>query len=197
MLIADLSVLKDWAGDRLEQADEEVLDRCLGAAQDWVEHHSGRELEQPSSPYVEYFNGCDADGRFGEILRLKRSRGPFTTNGLAIVENGVTLTHVTGYSETADVIFDVERGRLVRNRVSGAGWADGVQNIQVTYQAGYTTDTLPKAIEQLILEVAWLFFKKPAWIGKSSQSRGGSATAMKDQLSDPAKDTLQRLQVWG
>jgi len=123
------------------------------------------------------------DGNGKEILYLPNA--PITTL-TSVYENDNLLTE----GSTADFIKYAAEGYLYR--VDGH-WAEGQQNIKITYTAGYvvvTTPTIPKDLQMAVyLQVAllWKEQKTKAW-GESARTVPAGSTSQVSQATDQPLD---------
>lgn len=204
--ITDVDRLKAW-GPKTDGLDDEVLNRVINAATAAVETSTGRLIMSRAHTVV--VDGSRAVGRTKEVLRL--AHGPVESSAPApvVTENGEALTVATGYDLDADVILDPggspsdKQGpprvpRLIRQRRSaqlqsdvGAnpnlGWKPGIQNITITYTAGYQITTGisthgPEDIEQVVLALVWLMYKEGRRSGHQNVTRLNQATAYLKEL---------------
>jgi len=195
-MIADLGKLKAWANPKMDSLRDEELERVLTVASTWLQAVTGRDIEQAT--YTERFSGDLAEGWARDTILLHPGRRPVTYpdgGTFAVTEDGATLTHAEGYSAAADVLVEAandadRRCKLVRNL---GRWIPGRQNIVVTYRAGWAPALVPSWIEQLAMEVAWLVFSAPAWIGKSNRTVAGESVAYQDGLTPASQAALERL----
>lgn len=114
--------------------DDEELRRTLAVATEMAERYCNRALRRKT--VSETYNGdaCALLLRTVPVLSI-------TT----VVENGVTLT-------ASDYTLDANAGILLRgSTLADFEWADGRQNVVVTYVAGYTDP--PQVAQQAVLEL--------------------------------------------
>src|SRR3972149_430338 len=105
----------------------------------------------------------------------------------SLKENGKTLSVGTGYDTSLDVLIYAQHGYLVRQRATTVPpydfhWAAGMQNIEITYNAGYdfprVTDgsandlptDLPRALEMVVIELVSLMFNERKRMGEGGKS---------------------------
>jgi hypothetical protein len=101
------------------------------------------------------------DGTGTDALLLPER--PVTEIG-AVVEGDETL--VVG----DDYVLNGQGVLLRKSTTTTAVWAKGRQNVQVTYSHGYSTNTLPRSVRAVALQIAArLFQQKP---GVTSESLG-------------------------
>lgn len=185
-----------------DSSPDGILTDLLGSVSESVRTWTGVTFGTPTSA-TEYY-----DGKNNRSFRLSRS--PVPASPLPVVkENGVALVTAVGYSDTADVILknpgDPMGSWLARrpggtavpfgSRIPG-NWSPGVQNIEVTYSAGYTE--IPADIRLVVKYSAAYFFAQPDRnrIGVSRrQGKDGSSTEFFEKLPESYKDILQRYRV--
>ena len=175
----------------LDSARDEELERCLVEAAAWASIAAGHDLEQGST-WTERLDGSAA---FRDTLFLSRRPVLYPTS-FAITEDDVALTHAQGYDASADVIV-ANAGEYLPCRLhKPSGWSPGRQNVEVTYKYGWATASIPKQVEGLVLNAAWLIFTSPAWTGKAAMSVAGNAVTFEKGLSDASKATLRWLRAF-
>lgn len=208
--LVDVGALKDAAFTGFDNFDDPRFGECILAATEEINREiAPRALIIPSANYVEIHDGDRAMGpNRDEILLNHWPISSFTS----VTENGVALVTGTGYDGAG--ALDVQRydaaGRLYRtkgrtpvpvgpygtSRISG--WAEGRQNITVTYKAGYTAATLPRDIANACIELAILMYEQADRMGKSDIARnvGGSVTFL-DSIPARTAATIRRYSPWG
>lgn len=122
--------------------DDSELLRVIDAATDLAQNYCGIILGRKT--YAETYNG----GGGGYIVL----RHPNAISITSVVEDSVTLTSGTDY------YLDLSGQRLVRIGTSGlywtnttGNWSPGIQNVVVTYVAGYANP--PASVRQGVLEI--------------------------------------------
>ncbi len=195
--ICDIDALKAWAPD-LDTDKDDVLDRLIITASQFIEDYCGRYIASPMVNITEFYDGSGGEvgGKSKEILILRNRIDDPTT--LTVKENDISLTVSQGYNIVDEVSVmsqrrRIESGRLQRRPKSTAqvpigaafpfttGWASGFQNIEVGYAAGWST--IPEDIGHVACEVTWLLFKARYRIGKAGSSRSGSGVQFINELT--------------
>jgi hypothetical protein len=193
--------VKDWVvGDGVGSVtgvSDPVLDACIAAAGELIIAETSRIWEKAS--FTERFNGDSALGKLGELLVLKRFPVTFPADAITVTESGTALTVAQGYSTSAGVIVEdaAVENRCSLIRVSGGArmsWLAGVQNIVVTYSAGFAT--LPEGCKQAAKELSWLCYTQGRKSGVESVSQAGSSRSLISQLSWPAQQWLKDARRW-
>lgn len=185
-----------------DSSPDAILTDILGSVSESLVTYTGVTFATPVTS-TEYYDGKNKDS-----FRLNRS--PVPASPLPVVkENGVALVTAVGYSDTADVILknpgDPMGSWLVRrpggtavpfgSRIPGL-WSPGVQNIEVTYPAGYAT--IPADIRLVVKFASAFLFAQPDRnrIGVSRrQGKDGSSTEFFEKLPEIYRDILQRYRV--
>jgi len=203
--IADLGIIKGLFPAELGSEADAALDLLVKGATAWLEGRMNRILVQAT--YAgELHDGDRADGRWGEIIRVKN---PPITGTPTVTENAVALTVGLSYSATVSydvLVSDPEQGVLTRGpRASTlladqswcetAGWAAGLRNIGLGYLGGF--DPVPDDILVTAAEIVWKRWQR----GKggdldSYATSAGVATIAKD-LSEFARETIERYTLTG
>ena len=76
-------------------------------------------------------------------------------------------------------------------------FSNGIQNIEISYNAGYAADNIPATITEASLEIAVLLYKGSdageGRLGKASisQGQGGGTLSFINQLSGPLQEALR------
>lgn len=209
--IGDVGELKDWAPDQ-DALDDHVLERCLLASSGYIERRIGRVVVSDAD-ITELHDGT------GPSIGGKESRELFLRNApivsvTSVTENSKALYTVSGYTASADVIADLERGRLWRRTSASipanviepperlVGWAPGVQNISIVYLPGYGTDPVdspPVDLKQAAYEVAWWLYKNAPRLGISSKSRQAGSLSFDKEIARAipmAHLTINHYRMW-
>ena len=183
------AILKAWASPDLDSSRDAELALCVTRASVWVEEQSSWVIGTVTYTAKAF----DGDEIRGPNLFLP-TRHRYVATPSAITENGTALTIATGYDTSADVIATglLDRNEQARLQRRGS-WSAGLQNIAVTYVAGYAAGSIPADIEQLANEVAWIFFKAPMSIGRSTVTKAGHAATIDKALTPLSLMTLERL----
>ncbi len=196
--IAGVTVVEAWAPNKDATSRAELV-RAIKAASDWIEGQIGRRVVAPAADVVELYDGTGqwVRGRRREHLYLRQTPAIAITT---VRENGITLTTAQGYTTTADVVIRLgdrrDSSRLTRRATFPGtsavprtrvlpGWAEGTQNLEITYRGGFDKAAVPEDLQQLCAEVAWAMHKLPLKAGRSSQSRRGSSTTFTSTMLSP------------
>lgn len=189
--LTTLAILKSWADPNIDSARDDELNECIDRASAWIQQQACWDIGLTAARTL-YFDG---DEIRGPILFLpSRYRYVLSSTMPTVTEDGSALTVAQGYSTTADVIaigLD-ERHAQVRFKRYGS-WSSGIQNIVVTFLSGYAAGSAPDDIIALANEVAWLYFKAPQWIGRSTMTKAGHNVTFEKQLTPMAQATLAQL----
>jgi hypothetical protein len=201
--IVDLQQVRSWSAAQTE-AEDDVLARLVVAASDWLEGETARVFVPPVADVTIYLDGSGGKvaGRCDEVLYL-----PFrpVASVTSVKENGIALTLAAGYTTTADVVKVLDDGKLVRRATQtavepvgygpSAGWAPGVQNIEVAYKPGYAV--VPTDVEQACVELTWLMYRESRRQGRESMSRSGMSINFVRDLAPVVADVVERYKDWG
>ena len=76
-----------------------------------------------------------------------------------------------------------------------AGWAPGVQNLEVAYKPGYAV--VPIDVEQACVELTWLMYRESRRQGRESMSRSGMSINFVRDLAPVVADVVERYKDWG
>src|SRR5258706_7085113 len=150
------------------------LPRLITAASELIRTLTSRNLYQRTYT-SEFYDGEEAT-KLGTKLYLREYPLISLTS---VKENGNALSFGEGYQASADVVFIKRSATLVRNAYSGGiyppggcnAWARGVQNIEVTYSAGYAV--IPFDLEQACIELVCLLIAERPRIGEGGKNFGG------------------------
>jgi hypothetical protein len=195
--------VKDWvAGDgttTITGVNDTVLTACIAAAGETIIEESARIWEKGA--VSEVLDGSAADGSCGEILLLRRFPVTYPADPITVTENGVALVVAQGYAPTAGVIVKgaglEDCCRLIRHNASPyglGGWAPGIQNISVSYQAGFTV--VPDRIKYVAKEFSWLLYQEGRKVGVDHVAQAGNARTLVHKLSDLSRGILARARRW-
>ena len=194
MALVTAQEVKDWvAGDgttNITGVNDTVLTSCIAAAGEEIIQESTRIWEKAAQ--TEVFDGNAAVGRNDELLLLRRFPVTYPSDAITVTENGVALVVGAGYALNAGVL--VKNAGLERHcqliRITGCGWAPGVQNVTVTYSAGYTA--VPDRIKFVAKELAWLYYQEGRKVGLDDVAQAGSSRGLAHKLSALSRDILAR-----
>ena len=197
MAITTIALIKARYSPDLDSDRDTALTSALAEAVDWVQNRTGRVIEEAA--YTEYFNG---DGSTKILLDpghrpVLHEAGKYVT----VTDSGTSLTvdNSLGYNATADVFLEhVNADRQCVVHLTSP-MTVGVQNITVTYSAGWASgngagDT-PEDIVALVNEAAWLIFNSHSWVGKSQVSGSRGSVSWEKDLTPQSMATLKRLEV--
>lgn len=201
--IIDVGYLRQWSPQQIG-LDDVALQLAIQAASESLESWCGRLFRL--ADVVEYHDGIAAHG--GDRDALKLSAFPIVGNP-TVTENGTALVVAEGYSTSADVIFESNRGLLKRRpgnttqliaqdspTVPALGWSQGHQNVVVTYKAGWLLEDMPHHIRHLCAEIAWRMYDDPRRSGQESVSRaGGGSSRFVDTLSMSGREIYAGLKA--
>ena len=207
--MVDVATVKAAAGGAFSGLDDAVIDRCIYAATAEIERAIFPRRIVQDTYTLEAYDGGSAVGRFKERIYLDQY--PIITL-TQVKENGAILVAGSGYdaSGAKDVQTYMADGILVRKSgTSGAligaysgrverAWAAGLQNIEVTYDAGFA-DPLTEApdIAGVCIELAVIIYRTDKSISQSSQSRQSGNVSYIKQLPDRAISVISQYAPWG
>ena len=144
---------------KVDQAEDPAkydaeLTRLISSVSQQARTATGRALDVPAAQRVETRDG---DGRCVLLL----AEYPVTAIASVTVD-GTAIPVRPSATESGYVIGDAEIGKLV---LVGYSFTRGVQNVIVTYTAGYAA--IPQDLEQAVIELVALGFKDEDHIGQS------------------------------
>lgn len=192
-MLTTYEALKAWANPSMVDTRQAEVERCIVAASAFIASVAGRVVEKAA--FTEYLDGSKALGKYRNLFYLPaRYRMVEHPTGFTISENGVSLTSAVGYSNNAEVILTGANRDLTCTLTKRSGsWADGTQNIAVTFNAGYGSAAIPADVAQLANEMAWLFFNSPEWVGTAQKSSQGGSVTFDKELTQASRWVLQNL----
>ena len=177
-------LVKAWCGlPAGNTADDALFTRLVTAASSAAQLYMGRNI--PSASYVEAYNGNSR-----QALLLRQS--PIVSITSVTVDN-TTIPQATaqpGAGWRFDTMFLYLDGYGF-NRSDGGGTSSfnrGIQNVVVTYTAGYAT--VPFDIAQATIEMAGYLYKSKDRIGEASKLVAGQTIAY---IRDINPNTLRTL----
>jgi uncharacterized phiE125 gp8 family phage protein len=161
------------------------LTRLLAAVSAQVRTDTGRALDVPAAQRVEPHDG---DG--GCELLLEQY--PVTAVASVTVD-GTAIPARVLVTDNGHVLADAAIGRLV---LVGYTFTKGVQNVVVTYTAGYAA--VPGDLEQAVIELVALAFRDEDHVGQSARSVAGDMVDFRGgpQLAH-ASAILDSYRRWG
>jgi len=168
--LTDLDTVKEALGI-VTATDDNLLTRLINAVTDYAERHCGRRFKDTT--YTdELYSG---DGDYELILK----QCPLTDTQAVIVKIDDVVV------DAADYYTIKPEGVLHKN----SGWATGIQNIKVTYSAGFAAT--PSDIEQACIELVGLIYKRAKNAELRSETIGSYAVTYADVKASPfAMDIL-------
>jgi hypothetical protein len=196
MALVTTQEVKDWVvGDSVGSitgVNDTVLTACIAAAGEAIIEETSRIWEKAA--FTERLNGDGVAGKLGEILMLRRFPVTFPADAITVTESGTALTVAQGYSTSAQVIVEDAgiESRCSLIRASGGarlGWLAGVQNIVVTYQAGFAS--IPERIKFVAKELSWLFYQEGRKVGIDNVAQAGNSRALVHKLSEMSQAILR------
>lgn len=174
--MADLTTLanvKGWLGVTAT-TDDALLTRLISAASDYVQTWLNRTIAV--QPYTE-----TRDGTGGYVLPL--SNYPVSAVSSLTID-GVSIPAAAN-AQGSGYLFTQTKLVLV----GGYRFWRGLQNVVVSYTAGYATT--PNEIEQATIELIAMRYKERDRIGQVSKSIGGETiTFSQKDFSDAIETTL-------
>ena len=210
-LTADGTV-REWAKGQVGGITTTDMTRLIAAADEVVSSMLNHEVAKAT--HTRTFDGNDALGPRAEQLWLDRRHRPVLYNppgdDITVSENGRSLVVTSGYTTTADVVVagaNVHGPCILIRRPTGnadqviqdvegrVGWAGGIQNVTVTYNAGYETAGVPADITQLATEVVLLMIRDPKLVAAAAQSKKSASITIMRELSVASQSTVEKRMV--
>lgn len=208
-VLIDIDRLKRATMPEMDGQRDDVLQLSIEAASDMIHGIvAPRQLVDPGAgtEWVEYYDGDLSVGRWFDEIYLRSFP---VIQVVTLKENGVPLVFGTGYdpSGSRDVTIDSFSGVLrrgagptpIQSRLAGnISWANGRQNIEVKYRAGFSPAAIPGDLQMWAVMEATKFFEDPARSGRTNVSRPSGGTSY--DLSDlPAayQGIAHRYVPWG
>lgn len=197
MALTTIAAVKAFADPQMGAGSDTELTAAVARVDGWLSQVTGRTIEQAT--LVRYFDGDDLGGR---VLYLPSGHYPVLHNEgsdeVGVEEDGSALTVTDGYDTATDVwVSNANATATILAPASlrrNGTWSTGRRNIKVTYKAGYPT--VPDWIEWLALELVWLEFKSPGWLGKSNVSQAGESVTWSKDLTPQARRALNSLMAF-
>lgn len=148
--------------------DDELLGRLITAASAFIGNYTGRG-NLVSSAATEYYDGTGT-----AVLMLRRY--PITAVASLKVE-GLTVPAAGAYPASG-FVFDSQTLAL-----RGYAFPKGVQNVEVTYTAGYAQAALPADLEQACIDLVGFKYKNRQHPDETSKTLAGNTTSyIQDEL---------------
>lgn len=208
--IVDVATAKTAGWQQIDGATDDVIARCIDQATADIETRIFPRRIVSATYTLEPYDGDAAKGRWAHEMYLDQ----YPVTALTVVkENGLTLVTGTGYDAagTRDVMLYADRGVLVRksgttgqvysdqpsSRIQRA-WACGLQNVEVTYTAGYA-DPLTECgdLAAVCIELALLHFKVARRVGNQETRRTTGGTSMVHELPESRLAVIDRYAGYG
>lgn len=175
-MIGTLQGLKDYLGIEGDAADDR-LTVALARGSELVKAYCRKALE--STTYTDEL----WDGTGTDTLQV---RAPIISVA-AIKEFGTALTFGTNPTGNFDVIWYGPEGHLVRPY---GIWIPRRRHYAITYDAGYTADTMPQIVEQAAYEYAALVNAEKDRVGINHKTTGQQTTEFSRDLPKHVRDGL-------
>lgn len=167
--------VKAWLGISAS-TDDALLAKLITAASAFIETWISRTIAQTTYTAESY------DGTGGVRLSL-RSYPALSVSAVTI--DGVSIPQATTATMNGWVLASSRSGIALR----GYTFTDGIENVTVTYSAGYATT--PADVEQACKELVGLRYKERDRIGYVSKSVGGEVVAYSQKdMSESVKTLL-------
>jgi hypothetical protein len=170
--LVTVDTARAWLRVSEEQAGDDLLALALGSAEALIESAVGRDLA--------LWSGTErVDGTGTDTLYLTLAPVVAITNIAFTGAAGVPLSQITSWDDLAATAsvpgpddLEADNGSLVR--LDGGLWPRGRRNIAVTYEAGFTPETLPGDLRLLVLQAT----------GHALNIRGLGGTLKSESLGD-------------
>lgn len=171
--LTTLDNVKAWL-NLTATADDDMLTRMITALSSYIQSWLNRQLASQS--YTEVRDGAGKG-------TLTLANYPVTAVA-SLTVNGVAVPYATN-SQGNGYLFDQYRIIMV-----GGGYTltEGVQNIVVTYTAGYAA--IPPEIEQACIELIATRYRERDRIGQTSKSIAGETVAFSIRDFPPSVQTI-------
>lgn len=150
-------------------SEDELIEDYALEVEDWVKEYIGRDLE--ASAYVEKYDG---DG--SKFLVTEQ----FPINSVAYIKYYDGLDGSNEEVWTAYTLGDHYARLVITNGckiyLDGGIFVRGTQNIEVSYNAGYSSSTMPKEIKKgckELLSLYWNEFKSARTLGIGNVTKSG------------------------
>ena len=113
-----------------------------------------------------------------------------------IEEDGRALTVGVGYSPSADVILRGANEDKPCELIRQGCWSRGVQNVKVTYTAGYASDAIPDDVQQVACWLSWFLFTEPERFAEASSAKGGVGFSFSKEMPPSILACFNALRVY-
>lgn len=186
--LCTLQNVKEWL-NQTTTTDDAMLARMIASQSQNALNYMNRSAIL-SAAYTEKYSGV---GMPSIMLR----QWPVTAVA-AVSINGIAIAAQTAPPWGVGYFFAPYTGPGVGGPcllgVSGSVFARGLNNIQVTYTAGYAA--VPDAIENAVIEMVALRYRERSRIGITSQSDGQTTTSfVKDSMTPSIAEALDKYKM--
>lgn len=148
--------------------DDDLLERLISAASAFIGDYTGRG-SMISAAATEYY-----DGTGSAVLMLRRY--PITAVA-ALKINGSSVAAAQPYPKEG-FFFDQQSVML-----RGYLFQRGLQNIEVSYTAGYAQDSIPADLQQACIDLVGFKYKNRQHIDETTKGLAGTTTSyIQDEL---------------
>jgi len=139
--------------------NETLLEDALARAQGLAKGYCGHELE--ATTYAEYYSPENAQ----EVVHLRHWPIVSVTSVYEWQQSSATLL-----TATTDYLTDNDAGLLWRVDTT---WSPGLQEVLVTYRAGYTETTCPEGLKQALTQLTGWVIGSRGDVGTTADSVDG------------------------
>ncbi|MCE2916391.1 MAG: hypothetical protein LW768_12705 [Rubrivivax sp.] len=175
--LATLTQLKEFIGNSADNTDDALLTRLLDASADMIERSCNRTFA--ATIYTE-----TRDGNGHDFMVF--SNRPVTAVG-SISVDGRTIPQSTGTTTGGWVLASSWKVALRGQYL----FTEGVQNVTMTYTAGYASNSIPPDLTQACCLVAALAYKERDRMGISAKTIGGENISFtNDELPPSAQQAI-------
>lgn len=141
MAITTKAKCKDFRGIPTATTEHDAeLDRIIPAVQEFLERECERVFEK--STVTEYYSGLEWRDR------LIVAQPPIVT--ITNIWDDLARSYATPLASSLYVIEDANAGLI---KLDGVTFQEGLRNIKITYEGGFTT--IPEDLEQAAIELVW------------------------------------------
>ncbi len=182
--LTDLAAVKAAGWKGLDVGSDAEIDFAIMAATAEIEQRVKPRKIVLATYVLDPYSGSKACGRNRELLYLDQRPIKTLTQ---VKENGVVLAHGTGYDAagTFDVLVDMAEGILIRKAGSSTRpWAPGLQNIEVTMDAGFETPSTDcPDLVRVCIKLAKMHFHSPRRAGQAGTQGANRSTTFIQALT--------------
>lgn len=206
--LTTIAAVKSWVGiSSGTTGDDSQIQDIITAFSAQVLRWTGRGTQDGSFPTVSPFTSVvsytetyDGSGTLRQPIR----NWPITSvtslnvNGQSIPQS--TSVNVWGWVIDGDAKFISMRGGYPSSnrwspRYQGAvglpGFCDGIQNVAISYTAGFST--VPLDLEMAARKTCALYYKRRGWIGQRSQAMAQGAGSVFFDSSEVEQDVMRTI----